>query len=58
MTSSTAAAVSANKPGKATGYDAVIIGAGVAGLYQLYRLREQGYKVRVIEAGSNVGGTW
>jgi acetone monooxygenase len=58
MTSSTAAAVSATKPGNTTEYDAVIIGAGVAGLYQLYRLREKGYKVRVIEAGSNVGGTW
>lgn len=39
-------------------YDAVIVGAGVAGLYQLYRLREMGLKVKVIEAGSEVGGTW
>ena len=38
--------------------DAVIIGAGVSGLYQLYRLRELGLKVRVFEAGSGVGGTW
>src|SRR5258708_6065033 len=39
-------------------FDAVVIGAGVAGLYQLYRLRELGLRVRVFEAGSAVGGTW
>jgi cation diffusion facilitator CzcD-associated flavoprotein CzcO len=39
-------------------YDAVIVGAGMSGLYQLYRLREQGLRVRVLEAGTEVGGTW
>lgn len=39
-------------------YDAVVIGAGVAGLYQIYRLREMGLKVIGVEAGSGVGGTW
>ena len=39
-------------------YDAIVIGAGVSGLYQLYRLRELGLKTRVFEAGGNVGGTW
>lgn len=39
-------------------FDAIVIGAGVAGLYQLYKLRELGLKVRVFEAGSGVGGTW
>ncbi len=39
-------------------FDAVVIGAGVAGLYQLYRLREAGLKVRLLEDGSGVGGTW
>ena len=39
-------------------YDAIIIGAGVTGLYQLYRLRELGLSVRVVEAASGVGGTW
>ncbi len=39
-------------------YDAIIIGAGISGLYQLYRLREQGLRVRVFEAGTGVGGTW
>ena len=39
-------------------FDAVVIGAGVSGLYQLYRLRELGLKVRAFEAGTGVGGTW
>ena len=39
-------------------FDAIVIGAGVAGLYQLYRLRELGLRVRAFEAGSGVGGTW
>ncbi|AVD89988.1 NAD(P)/FAD-dependent oxidoreductase [Pseudomonas sp. SWI44] len=39
-------------------YDAVIIGAGIGGLYQLYTLREAGLKVLAIDAGTNVGGTW
>ena len=39
-------------------YDAIVIGAGISGLYQLYRLRELGMKVRVLEAGTGVGGTW
>ena len=39
-------------------YDAIIIGAGISGMYQLYRLRELGMRVRVLEAGTGVGGTW
>jgi len=39
-------------------YDAIVIGAGMSGLYQLYRLRELGLRVRVFETGTNVGGTW
>src|SRR5438552_1471462 len=39
-------------------YDAIIVGAGMSGLYQLYRLRELGMKVRVFEAATGVGGTW
>ena len=39
-------------------YDAIIIGAGMSGMYQLYRLRELGMRVRVFEAGTGVGGTW
>ena len=39
-------------------FDAIVIGAGVAGLYQLYKLRNIGMRVRVFEAGTGVGGTW
>src|ERR1700724_4381026 len=43
---------------KTTKLDAIVIGAGSAGLYQLHRMRELGLKVRAFEAGSGVGGTW
>ncbi|MEJ8814636.1 NAD(P)/FAD-dependent oxidoreductase [Variovorax ureilyticus] len=43
---------------KANDYDVVVIGAGIAGIYQAYRLREMGLRFRVLEAGSGVGGTW
>ena len=39
-------------------FDAVIVGAGFAGLYMLHRLRGMGLSARVLEAGSGVGGTW
>jgi cation diffusion facilitator CzcD-associated flavoprotein CzcO len=39
-------------------FDAIVIGAGVSGLYQLYRLRQLGLAVRCYEDGSGVGGTW
>ncbi len=38
--------------------DALIVGAGFNGLYQLYRLRERGFAVQLFEAGSDLGGTW
>ena len=41
-----------------TRFDVIVIGAGIAGLYQLYRLRELGLSVRVFETGSGLGGTW
>jgi cation diffusion facilitator CzcD-associated flavoprotein CzcO len=44
--------------GASLDYDAIIIGAGISGLYQLYRLRQLGMRVRVFEAGTGVGGTW
>ena len=48
--------------GRQNGYedalDAVIVGAGFAGMYMLHRLRGLGFKARVFEAGSGVGGTW
>lgn len=39
-------------------FDAVIIGAGISGLYQLIKLRELGLNVKVFERGTGVGGTW
>ncbi|MEL0083350.1 MAG: NAD(P)/FAD-dependent oxidoreductase [Gammaproteobacteria bacterium] len=39
-------------------YDAVIIGAGFAGIYMLHRLRQRGLSVRAYERGDGVGGTW
>ena len=38
--------------------DAVIVGAGFAGMYMLHRLRGLGFSARVFEAGKGVGGTW
>lgn len=38
--------------------DALIIGAGVAGLYQLHQLREQGLSARIYDTAADVGGTW
>ncbi|MDM0069989.1 NAD(P)/FAD-dependent oxidoreductase [Variovorax sp. J31P207] len=38
--------------------DAVVIGAGFAGLYMLYRLRQLKLSAQVFEAGAGVGGTW
>ena len=39
-------------------YDAVVVGAGFAGMYMLYQLRGLGLTTRVYEAGGGVGGTW
>jgi len=39
-------------------YQVIVIGAGLSGMYQLYRLRELGCSVHVFEAGAGVGGTW
>jgi len=38
--------------------DAVVVGAGFAGLYMLYRLRGLGLSTCVFEAGDGIGGTW
>ena len=37
---------------------AIVVGAGVGGLYAIHRLRKLGLKVRGFEAGGGVGGTW
>ncbi|WP_298216645.1 NAD(P)/FAD-dependent oxidoreductase [Acidocella sp.] len=41
-----------------TDVDVLVVGAGFAGLYQLHKLRQAGFRVKVIEAGSDIGGIW
>jgi cyclohexanone monooxygenase len=43
--------------GQVKQFDAVVVGAGLSGLYLLYRLRELGLSTRLYEAGGG-GGTW
>jgi cation diffusion facilitator CzcD-associated flavoprotein CzcO len=38
--------------------DVLVVGAGITGIYQLYRAREAGFSARLLEAGDGVGGTW
>ena len=38
--------------------DAIVVGAGFAGMYLVHRLRQLGFSMRAIEAASDVGGTW
>ena len=38
--------------------DVLVVGAGITGIYQLYRAREAGFTVQLVEAGDGVGGTW
>ena len=38
--------------------DVLIVGAGITGIYQLYRAREAGFSVQLLEAGDGAGGTW
>ena len=52
----TATSVSSN--GNVEEYDVLVIGAGVTGLYSLYRFRELGFTVRSFEDASGIGGTW
>ncbi|MBI1187564.1 MAG: alpha/beta hydrolase fold domain-containing protein [Alphaproteobacteria bacterium] len=44
--------------GDAPGLDALIVGAGMAGLYNLHTLRQAGFSALVLEAADDVGGTW
>jgi cyclohexanone monooxygenase len=39
-------------------FDAIVVGAGFAGMYMLHRLRAMGLTARVYERGDGVGGTW
>ena len=38
--------------------DALVIGAGFSGVYQLYRLRQAGFRTKLYEAGAGLGGVW
>src|SRR6476619_3658792 len=44
--------------GAPTAVDVLIVGAGITGIYQLYRALEEGFSDRLVEAGDGVGGTW
>ena len=41
-----------------TDFDVIVVGAGFAGLYMVYKMREAGRTVRAFEVGAGVGGTW
>ena len=47
-----------NSPDEAPQFEALVIGAGVCGIYQAYRLKELGLSSVVLERGTDVGGTW
>ncbi|XUL92238.1 flavin-containing monooxygenase [Streptomyces galilaeus] len=47
-----------SKPAVQDRVDVLVIGAGVTGIYQLYTAREAGFSVRLLEAGTGVGGVW
>jgi cyclohexanone monooxygenase len=42
----------------ANNLDAIVVGAGLAGLYALHRLRGMGLRTQALEAGHDIGGTW
>src|SRR3954451_4832763 len=45
-------------PSSLVDVEVLVVGAGVTGIYQLYRARNAGFSVQLLEAGSGVGGTW
>ena len=47
-----------NRKRTVSDYDVLIVGAGFSGLYLLHRLRGSGFKVRIVDRASDVGGTW
>jgi cation diffusion facilitator CzcD-associated flavoprotein CzcO len=48
----------ASPDGPSNDVDVLVVGAGITGIYQLYRAREAGFSVALLEAGDGVGGTW
>ena len=53
-----ATATGTSQNGNVEEYDVLVIGAGVTGLYSLYRFRALGFSVRSFEDASGIGGTW
>ena len=51
-------AANGTSPRPASEVEVLVVGAGVTGIYQAYRAREEGFTVEVVEAGDGVGGTW
>lgn len=47
-----------NSPNRGELLDVAIVGAGFAGMYMLYQMRQLGFRARVYETGSGIGGTW
>jgi cation diffusion facilitator CzcD-associated flavoprotein CzcO/acetyl esterase/lipase len=47
-----------NRSDRKPDVDVVVVGAGIAGLYLAYRLSRADYRLRVLEAGDDLGGTW
>src|SRR5580704_12989672 len=43
---------------RAADFDVLVVGAGITGIYQLYRALEAGFSALLLEAGDGVGGTW
>ncbi len=48
----------AHPNGHAADVDVLVIGAGITGIYQLYRALDAGFSALLVEAGDGVGGTW
>src|SRR6266498_1543482 len=46
------------RPAPDADVDVLVVGAGITGIYQLYRAREAGFSALLLEAGGGVGGTW
>lgn len=50
--------LSLNNMNEGLDYDVIIIGAGLSGIFSLYRMRQLGCRAKVLEAGEQEGGTW
>ena len=50
--------VTASAAHAASTFDVIVIGAGFSGVYQLFRLRELGFRVHLVDAGAGLGGIW